>query len=144
MTIRILDYSNQVTIWIPDQSSIQVVDSCLVVKWSSIWMVVWKPDWKSLFIVQNVWFSNGLPSHVTLPFEYRTPTLSGIQVFSILMVTVVWYSNGTFVSCIQMGVLIPDWIRLDKGKKSSFWMLSQVIYLTSPFKNWTRDSAVFG
>ena len=33
-----------VTIWIPESSGIPMV--CLVVKWSGIWMVVWKPDWK--------------------------------------------------------------------------------------------------
>ena len=38
-----------VTIWIPSvyQSGIQMVDLCPVVKWSGIWMVVWKLDWKS-------------------------------------------------------------------------------------------------
>ena len=34
-------------------------------------------------------FFNGPPSYVTLPFEYRTPTLTGIQVFSIQVVTVI-------------------------------------------------------
>ena len=52
-----------VTIWIPDSSGIQMVDLCLIVKWSGIQMVVWKPDWKSLFMVQNVQYSNDLPSH---------------------------------------------------------------------------------
>ena len=35
---------------------------------------------------------NGLPNHVTLPFEYQTPIMFGIQmylVFSIQIVTVV-------------------------------------------------------
>ena len=39
-------------------------------------------------MVQNVRYLNGLPSHVTLPFEYLTPILSSIQVFGIQMVTV--------------------------------------------------------
>ena len=43
---------------------------------------------KGLFMVQNVWYLNGLQSHVTLLFEYPTPMLSGIQVFGIQMVTV--------------------------------------------------------
>ena len=30
-------------------------------------------------MVQNVWFSNGPPRHATLPFEYQTHILSGIQ-----------------------------------------------------------------
>ena len=48
-----------------------------------------KNQTESRFLVQNVCYSNGLSSHVTLPFEYRTPILSGIQVFGIQMVTVV-------------------------------------------------------
>ena len=40
-------------------------------------------------MVQNVRYSNGLPSHVTLPFEYRTPKLCGNQMnLGIQMVTV--------------------------------------------------------
>ena len=39
-------------------------------------------------MVQNVKYFNGPPSHVTLPFEYRTPILSGIHMFGIQMVTV--------------------------------------------------------
>ena len=39
-------------------------------------------------MVQSVWYLNGPPSHVTLPFEYLTPLLPGIHVFSIQMVTV--------------------------------------------------------
>ena len=39
-------------------------------------------------MVPNVGYSNSPPSHVTLPFEYRTPILSGIQVLGIQMVTV--------------------------------------------------------
>ena len=34
---------------------------------------------KSLFIVLDVQYLNGPPSHVTLPFEYWTSILSGIQ-----------------------------------------------------------------
>ena len=54
-----------------------------VLKW-------WSEDQteKGLFKVQNVWYSNGPPSRMNLPFEYRTPILSGIQVFSIQMVAV--------------------------------------------------------
>ena len=39
-------------------------------------------------MVQNDWYLNGPPSHMTLPLEYRTPLLPGIQMFGILMVTV--------------------------------------------------------
>ena len=65
-----------------------MVDMCPVVKWSSTQMVVWKLDWKNLYMVQNVRYSNSTPSQMTLPFEYPTPILSSIQVFSIQMVTV--------------------------------------------------------
>ena len=61
-----------------------MVDLCPVVKW---WSETWTE--KSLFMVKNVWYySNGPPNHMTLPFEYRTPILPGIQVFDIQMVTV--------------------------------------------------------
>ena len=43
---------------------------------------------KILFLVQNVWYWNGSPSQVTLPFEYQTPRLSDIQVLGIQMDTV--------------------------------------------------------
>ena len=64
-----------------------MVDLCPVVKGPSI---EWWSE-KSLFMVQNVRYSNGPPSHLTLPFEYQTCILSGesgIQVFGIQMVTV--------------------------------------------------------
>ena len=56
-----------------------MVDFCLVVKWSSSIVLG--------FMVQNVRYLNGPPSHMTLSYEYRTPILSGIQVFGIQMVT---------------------------------------------------------
>ena len=65
-----------------------MVDLCPVVKRSGSWMLVWKSDWKSLFMVQNVQYSNGRPSRVTLPLEYQTPKVSGIQLSGIQMVTV--------------------------------------------------------
>ena len=61
---------NTVTISIPDLSGIQMVDFCPVFKW-------WSE--KSLIMVQNVRYLNDPPSHMTFPFEYQTPILSGIQ-----------------------------------------------------------------
>ena len=72
-----------VAIWMPDESGIWMIDLCPVVKWSGIQMVVWKLDWNSLLMVQNVGYSNGQPSHVTLPFENRTPIMSSIQIFTV-------------------------------------------------------------
>ena len=43
---------------------------------------------------------NGLPSHLTNPFEYQTPKLSGIQ-----MVTVLFFSGGETSSGSGRGVL---------------------------------------
>ena len=43
---------------------------------------------KILFMVQNVQYSNSPPSHVTLPFEYRTHILSGIQLNPVFMCSV--------------------------------------------------------
>ena len=67
---------NTVTIWIPDLSDIQMVDLCQFVKWSGIRMVVWKLDWKKPVNGPNVRYSNGLPMHTTLPFDYQTLTLT--------------------------------------------------------------------
>ena len=39
---------------------------------------------ETLFMVQNVRYSNGQPSHVTLPFEYHTPIMYGIQMATVL------------------------------------------------------------
>ena len=38
---------------------------------------------KSLFMVQNVKYSNGQPSHTAKTFEYQTPKLSGIQMLTV-------------------------------------------------------------
>ena len=43
---------------------------------------------KNLFMVQNIWHSNGLPSLMTLPFEYRTPILTGIRMVTVLTILV--------------------------------------------------------
>ena len=43
-----------------------------------------------LKMVKNVWYSNGLPSHMTTIW-IRTPIMSGIQVFGIQMVNVFCY-----------------------------------------------------
>ena len=43
---------------------------------------------KSLIMVQNVLYLSGPPSHVTLPFEYSTPILSGIQMNPVFMSSV--------------------------------------------------------
>ena len=56
-------------------------------------------------MVQIVWYLNGLPSHVTLPFEYCTPILSGIQVFSIQMVTV--YRSQLYLKKFRFQMLWP-------------------------------------
>ena len=47
-----------------------------------------KTGLKNLFMVQNVWYLNDPPSHVTLPFEYQTRSTrysdeSSIQVLGI-------------------------------------------------------------
>ena len=57
-----------------------LVDNGLVFEW-------WSENRteKSLFVVENVQYSNGPLSHVTLPFEYQTPKLLGIQI--------TWYSG---------------------------------------------------
>ena len=58
--------------------------------WNGLILKWWSEDRteKILFMVQNVQNSNGPPSHMALPFEYRTLILSCIQVFDNQMVTV--------------------------------------------------------
>ena len=41
-------------------------------------------------MVHYVQYSNGLMSHVILPFEYQTPILFAIQMFGIQMGTVLY------------------------------------------------------
>ena len=73
--------------------------------------LVWYSNGRFVNSCQMVWYSNGnlktglkkpvygpkctifewLPSHVTLLFDYQTPSLSGIQINSI---SGVWYSDG--------------------------------------------------
>ena len=60
-----------------------MVDLCQVVKW---WFE--KRTEKACLWSKMSGYLNVLPSHVTLPFEYQTPKLSGIQVFGIQIVTV--------------------------------------------------------
>ena len=52
------------------------VSGCEMVRYSNGDL---KTRQKKAFTVQNVRYSNGQPSHVTLPFEYLTPILFGIQ-----------------------------------------------------------------
>ena len=59
-------------------------------KRSGFRMAVWKWDWKSLFMVQNVQCSNGPPSHVILPFEYRTSILFRCSILRWLLYTILW------------------------------------------------------
>ena len=45
-----------------------------------------------LYLQKNVWYLNGPPSHVTSPFEYPMPIVSGIQTSGTKMVTVLTLS----------------------------------------------------
>ena len=52
-------------------TGIQMVDLCVVVKWSGIWMVVWKPDWKKPVYGPKCpvfkWFTNSLDFTIWMP-----------------------------------------------------------------------------
>ena len=74
--------------------SVLMVDLCPAVKWFSIQMVVWKHDWKSLFIVQNVQYCNEWSAKsrdftiwIPAPYTVHYSDESSIQVFSIQIVT---------------------------------------------------------
>ena len=60
----------------PDKAGIWTVQTCPIVKWSGIWMVVWKPNKKCLFYGKNVRFLNGMTNHVTRLFENQTEKVS--------------------------------------------------------------------
>ena len=58
-------------------------------------------------MVQNVRYLNGLPSHKTIPFEYRTSILSGIQVLGIQLVTaqriqIIWQTDFGYLNARQV------------------------------------------
>ena len=59
-------------------------------------------------MVQNVWYSNGLPSHVTLPFEYHTPIFSGIQKNPVLLFII--------MILVQVNVVLTNLIFTKKQK----------------------------
>ena len=117
-----------------------MVDLCLVVKQSGIQMAIWKPNWEKPVNGPKFWYWNGLPSHVTLPFENNhTPILSGVQMNPVFKCSVfiwsaksydftiwiqythtVWYSDesGIQVFSIQMVTVFQNLI--------GFFKLSQV------------------
>ena len=102
-----------------------MVDLCPVVKWSSIWMVVWKPDWKSLFMVKNVQFSNGPPSHVILSF--------GHPVFWCLIFRWLLYSEDLNTDHLNTGkIWIPETFKNQIFWGSDFKWLVYVL--------WTRPT----
>ena len=111
-----------------------MVDLCPVVKWSGILMVGWKPDRKSLFMVQNVQYLNDPASHMTTIWILYTQysDKSGIRVSSIQMVTVFniqrWCDN-------RIGAAFRSWRR---PLLKAWWRLEQ---LWEP-ENWTKQSAI--
>ena len=66
----------------------------LIFKW-------WSKNWteNTMFMVQNVRYSNGQPSHVTSPFEYRTPNS---LVFSCLVLR--------WLLCLGIKYLRTEWL----------------------------------
>ena len=65
-------------------------------------------------MVPNVRYSNGPPSYVTVSFEYQTPILSGIQVFGIQVVTVIFF-NISLINVLRIAV------KWEGGRKLDFW-----------------------
>ena len=78
-------------------------------------------------MVQNVHYLNGLPSQVTLPFEYRTPILSSIQmnlVFGIQMVTV--FINVQACRIQISPVRVRTYHDYEDNKITSIWLTLSV------------------
>ena len=107
------------TIWILDKSGIQMVQICLVVKWSGLRMVVWKPDKNVCFMFKNVRFSNGPPNHVInhLKMDKRS----------------VWK-----VKCSYFRFLVFRWL----GKQLTYW-ISDTFKAVKIFKNWKLIIMIF-
>ena len=80
------EYSNHLNTGLVWYSNGRFVSGCQMV--SENW------TGENLFLVQNVWYSDGPPTTVTLLFEYWTPIMSGNQ-----MVTVI-YKNVNFSNAI--------------------------------------------
>ena len=74
-------------------------------------------------MVQNFWYLNGPPSHMTLPFEYQTPILSSIQVFGIQMDTVLYFLLISFQTLAKS--LLP--------KKTFFYEKPEIFDPRNPF-----------
>ena len=95
---------NTATIWIPDLSGIKMV---------GIWMGVWKPDWKSLFMAQNVVFKWSAMSHdfaIWIPDTHlQFLEEFGIQVLGIQMVTVNIKSYESQINRTQSCILLIIW-----------------------------------
>ena len=125
--------SYTVTIWIPDKSVIQMEDLSPVVKWSGIWMVVWKPDWIRPVYDPKCLVFKYPPIHVTLPFEYQTPILSGIQVLGIQMVTVpqVVFKMSAFGCLVTQFIVEFRFFRVDSFDTTfqRFTFLGQLLLL---------------
>ena len=130
-----------------------MVNMCPVVKRSSIQMVVLKPDWKSLFMVLNVWYSNGPPSHS----NYQNPLIGVLAIFStgtclkhvmktttkknpLLLFYILTFDEGLHeLLFAQVGML--KWVEcLDRGtcclvliqrKLNNSWMAAEFFHLLS-------------
>ena len=106
------------------------VGLCLVVKWSGIQMVVSKPDWKNLIMVQNVRYLNGLPSHVTLPFEYRTPFLYTVQM--------IWYSDVQYAYGYGSNCWTSNDIIAGNGRVLKLYFFIVRFYLLKKYIMWIK------
>ena len=72
-------------------------------------------------MVQNVQYLRGLPSHVTLPFEYWKPILSGIQVCSIQMVSVFCILGRRDLPVFTSSQKTKDWADTITGKVATIY-----------------------
>ena len=101
LIIIIMNYTSTVTIWLPDNSSIWVVQMWLVVEWSSFQVVVWKQDKKS--VTRNK--KSAIQMVLITPFEQWNKTLSGKSNVRILSA---WFSDG-YCMCLfkTVGASLP-------------------------------------
>ena len=106
-----------------------MVDSCPVVKWFGIWMVAWKLDWKSLFMVQHVWYSNGQPYNV---FTIWIPVTHSVRYSGVQ------YSDGYCTIC---GEPTTRHVLYSNGRKV-VQMPSECHFNYEPLFKWLKQDGI--
>ena len=104
-------------------------------------MVVWKPKWKSLLMVQNVLYLNGLQSQVTFTFEYWYFLMNELNVCSLKqMITFVNENEWHVLFCCNCNT-IPMYVSI-KHNNLVYYVLTNAWLIIIAFmaSNWDNSS----